>query len=69
MVICVFNEEDNIAPLANRIVEALSGYDFEAIFVDDGSTDRTKEKIRAIADNRFLLVELRKNFGQSSALQ
>lgn len=69
LVICVFNEEDNIAPLANRIVEALSGYDFEAIFVDDGSTDCTKEKIRAIADNRFVLVELRKNFGQSSALQ
>jgi glycosyltransferase involved in cell wall biosynthesis len=69
LVICVYNEEDNVLPLAEQIKVALSEYDFEAIFVDDGSTDRTREKVRAINDHRFILVELRKNFGQSSALQ
>lgn len=69
LVICVFNEEDNVLPLADQIKTALKGYEFEAIFVDDGSTDSTREKVRQIGDNRFMLVELRKNYGQSSALQ
>ncbi|HKM94992.1 MAG TPA: glycosyltransferase [Prolixibacteraceae bacterium] len=69
LVICVFNEEDNVLPLTDQIKTALDGYEFEAIFVDDGSTDSTREKIRQIGDERFILVELRKNYGQSSALQ
>lgn len=69
LVICVYNEEENILPLVARIQETLSNYDYEAIFVDDGSTDSTKQKIRSINDERFVLVELRKNYGQSSALQ
>lgn len=69
LVICVYNEEDNVTPLADQIIKSLANYDFEAIFVDDGSTDSTKDKIRAINDKRFILVELRKNYGQSSALQ
>jgi glycosyltransferase involved in cell wall biosynthesis len=69
LVICVFNEENNIQPLAEQIKSSLSDYDFEAIFVDDGSIDSTREKIKAINDDRFVLVALRKNYGQSSALQ
>jgi glycosyltransferase involved in cell wall biosynthesis len=69
LIICVCNEEENILPLADQIIMELNDYDFEAIFVDDGSTDSTREKIRKIKDNRFILVELRKNYGQSSAIQ
>lgn len=69
LVICVYNEENNVEPLVAQIKNALSDFDFEAIFVDDGSTDSTKKKIRAINDERFVLVELSKNYGQSSALQ
>ena len=69
LVICVYNEELNIRPLSEQIIEALDGYDYEAIFVDDGSTDRTREEIMAINDERFVLLELKKNYGQSSALQ
>lgn len=69
VVICVYNEEPNIQPLSQQIKDALSGIDFEAIFVDDGSTDRTREEIRKINDDRFILVELKRNYGQSSALQ
>ena len=69
LVICVFNEEPNIKPLSDQIKNALSKIDFEAIFVDDGSTDNTRAEILKINDPRFLLVELKRNYGQSSALQ
>ncbi|QIA07388.1 glycosyltransferase family 2 protein [Draconibacterium halophilum] len=69
LVICVWNEEPNIKPLSEQIKAALEGIDYEAIFVDDGSTDKTRDAIRKINDDRFLLVELKRNYGQSSALQ
>lgn len=69
VVICVFNEGPNIGPLAEEIKKALRSVDFEAIFVDDGSTDNTCSEIMAIADERFILIELKRNYGQSSALQ
>lgn len=69
LVICVFNEEPNIKPLSDQIKAALNNYNFEAIFVDDGSTDKTREEILKINDDRFVLVELKRNYGQSSALQ
>ncbi|NQU52355.1 MAG: glycosyltransferase family 2 protein [Bacteroidetes bacterium] len=69
LVICVWNEEQNIKPLSVQITEALNGFDFEAIFVDDGSTDSTREEIKKINNERFILVELKRNYGQSSALQ
>ena len=69
LVICVFNEELNIKPLSEQIINALKNIDFEAIFVDDGSTDNTREEILKIDDERFILVELKRNYGQSSALQ
>jgi glycosyltransferase involved in cell wall biosynthesis len=69
VVICVYNEEPNIAPLSQQMKEALKDIDFEAIFVDDGSTDGTRREVMAIGDERFVLVELMRNYGQSSALQ
>ncbi len=69
LVICVYNEEPSIQPLSEQIKAALGGIDFEAIFVDDGSTDNTIDEIKKINDERFILVELKKNYGQSSALQ
>ena len=69
LVICVFNEEPNIKPLSEQIKMAVKDYDFEAIFVDDGSTDKTCSEIKKINDDRFILVELKMNYGQSSALQ
>jgi glycosyltransferase involved in cell wall biosynthesis len=69
LVICVYNEEPNIKPLSDQIIKALDGIDFEAIFVDDGSTDKTRSEVKKINDERFILVELKRNYGQSSALQ
>lgn len=68
VVITVMNEEENIKPLLENIRYALGGVDYEIVLVDDGSTDKTKQQILSYADERTVLVELRKNYGQSTAM-
>ncbi len=68
VVITVMNEEENIGPLIQEIRKSLPGLDYEVIFVDDGSEDQTRQQIVAHADERIKLVELRKNYGQSTAM-
>ncbi|MEY4377612.1 MAG: hypothetical protein RJB26_2162 [Pseudomonadota bacterium] len=48
VVIPVCNEQDNVVPLAREIAVALAGRQFEVLFVDDGSTDATVEKLRGL---------------------
>jgi len=67
-VVCVYNEELNIKPLVEKITEALSGHEYEIIYVDDGSTDNTVKEILNLNHPKLTLVEFRRNFGQSSAL-
>ena len=45
VVIPLFNEEDNIAPLQEELAAALAGREYELVLVDDCSTDRTLERI------------------------
>jgi glycosyltransferase involved in cell wall biosynthesis len=68
LVIPVMNEEDNIAPLLEAVRNALSDFDYEVILVDDGSSDATRKRIVEYADDRTVMVELRKNYGQSTAM-
>jgi glycosyltransferase involved in cell wall biosynthesis len=68
VVIPVMNEEDNIKPLLEAIRNSLSEFEYEVILVDDGSSDNTKKMILENADERTVLVELRKNYGQSTAM-
>lgn len=68
LVIPVMNEEDNIQPLLETVREALKDIDYEVILVDDGSSDATRKRIVENADERTVLVELRKNYGQSTAM-
>jgi len=68
LVIPVMNEEDNIKPLLEAVRDALKDIDYEIVLVDDGSTDATKKVIVENADERTILVELRKNYGQSTAM-
>jgi glycosyltransferase involved in cell wall biosynthesis len=68
IVITVMNEEENIKPLLEAVRSALAGIDYEVILVDDGSTDKTKQKVLDNSDDRTVLVELRKNYGQSTAM-
>jgi glycosyltransferase involved in cell wall biosynthesis len=68
VVVCVYNEEPNIQPMVKWITEALEGYDYEIVYVDDGSTDGTLKELRKLKHDRLKVIELRKNYGQSSAL-
>lgn len=69
----VYEEEENISPLYEELREVLEGLDksYEIIFVDDGSPDDSYGKMEELASQgeNFRAVKLRKNFGQSSALQ
>ena len=68
VVIPVMNEEDNIPLLLAAVRNALDGVDYEIVLVDDGSTDGTKRRVLEHADDRTVFVELRKNYGQSTAM-
>lgn len=68
LVVPVFNEEENIPLLTERISTALSDYTFELIYVDDCSTDGTRKAIKKLNNAKVVLVELKKNYGQSLAM-
>ncbi|WIM05503.1 MAG: glycosyltransferase family 2 protein [Candidatus Nitricoxidivorans perseverans] len=71
VVIPVFNEIDNVDDLVSRLGEALSSLDFEAILVDDGSSDGTGVRLAELATTREWLkpIYLARNYGQSTAMQ
>jgi glycosyltransferase involved in cell wall biosynthesis len=67
----LLNEQDNIGPLYQQITGALTGrYDYEIIFIDDGSTDGSFEVLTGLheQDRRVRVIRLRRNFGQTAAL-
>lgn len=66
VVVPVFNEEENMSILQSELTTALAGRDYEIVFVDDGSSDRTVEKIENSPRVRILRFE--KNRGQSAAM-
>lgn len=72
LIIPVHNEEGNVTTLVNAINETMLGlaYEYEIVFVDDGSRDGTMSEIKKIArqDNRILYLSFSKNFGKDNAL-
>ncbi len=72
IVVPFHNEEDNVTTLYDRLKAVMEYVNetFELVFVDDGSRDRTYRLLEEIAavDSRVLVVKLRRNFGQTSAL-
>ena len=72
IVIPVYNEQDNVFPLHERVSAALqqTGEDYEVIIVNDGSSDLTEANLKSIAasDPRFKIINFRRNFGQTAAV-
>lgn len=66
VIVPVYNEEENVPILQAELRAALRGIDHEFIFVDDGSADRTTERIEPAPNLRVIRFE--KNAGQSAAM-
>jgi glycosyltransferase involved in cell wall biosynthesis len=72
IVVPFHNEQENVTELYSRLKAVMEqvAATFELVFVDDGSSDRTFQVLQEIAavDSRVVVVKLRRNFGQTSAL-
>ena len=71
VVVPLFNEEENVPELHRGVKSVMesAGQEYEIIYVDDGSTDRTLpllEEIRA-GDGNMVVISFRRNFGQTAA--
>lgn len=73
VIIPLLNEEESIPELNDKIVGVLQKekiYDYEIIYVDDGSTDKSFEVIKNLRrnNNRIHCIRFRRNYGKSAAL-
>lgn len=68
IVIPMYNEQGNAALLIDKVREQFQGYSYELILVDDCSIDGTVQEIKEKNDPNVVLIELKKNYGQSSAM-
>ncbi len=72
LVIPIYNEEENIPLLYAEIKEVLdtTSYQYEMVFVDDGSSDTSVKVLEELSkeDEKILIIELRRNFGQTAAM-
>ncbi len=70
VLIATYNEEDNVCPLTEELVNIfntqLTQYDYEIVFIDNHSRDKTRERLRALcAENpKVKAIFNAKNFGQ-----
>jgi glycosyltransferase involved in cell wall biosynthesis len=71
VVIPLYNEEENVQELHGNLKAVLdkNSLEYEILYVDDGSTDRTLELLQKIQseDNHVIVLSLRRNFGQTAA--
>jgi glycosyltransferase involved in cell wall biosynthesis len=71
VVVPLLDEEENLPALYEQITRALAGrYEYELVFIDDGSTDRSFEVLKGFqaSDPRVRVIRFRRNFGQTAAL-
>jgi len=78
VIVPVFNEEDTISHFLKRAIQALKAAcnvieadsDFEIVFIDDGSTDKTADQIAAAVreSRKIKMISLSRNFGKDAAL-
>lgn len=70
IVVPCFNEEESVEIFLNEIKKTLNEYDYEIIYVNDGSSDNTLEKIKELVDlnSNVKYISFSRNFGKESAI-
>ena len=71
-VIPAYNEEGNVKLLAEKVIKEIADvFDYEIVFVDDGSTDKTLQILKLLNENNpnIHYVSLSRNFGHQNALK
>jgi polyisoprenyl-phosphate glycosyltransferase len=72
IIVPVYNEAPNLPLLYKAIIASLNqlSYDFELIFIDDGSSDESPKALRELAENddRLTVIEFARNFGKEEAV-
>ena len=70
IVVPIFNEQDSILALYNQINLELKNFDREIVFINDGSSDNSKEIISDIIanDKNVVMIDFMKNFGKATGL-
>ena len=56
IVVPLYNEEDNVVLLTQKINESLEGYNYQIVYVDDFSTDKTRIKVKEMDDKKVHLL-------------
>ena len=72
VIIPILNEENNIIPLSEKLIPILNRYtDYEIIFIDDGSSDQTLQKVKQLRknDKHINYISFSRNFGHQHALK
>ena len=70
VLIPAYNEEGNITELNKRLTNTLKEYNYELIYINDGSKDKTLEKIKNISKNadNIKYISFSRNFGKDAAI-
>ena len=65
-----YNEEGNINELNKKLIESLKNVDYEIIYINDGSKDKTLDKIKTVSKNNenIKYISFSKNFGKDAAI-
>ncbi len=70
VVVPLYNEAKSIPELAKRLTKVLKAYNYEIIFVNDGSTDGSEAVLNQIAEQneRIKVIHFKRNYGQTAAI-
>lgn len=70
VVVPLYNEEENVTPLLEKLIPAVSNFSYEILLVNDGSSDNTIEKVKEYTktNKAIKLISFVRNFGHQMAL-
>lgn len=72
VIVPVYNERENLEPFVAALTQALdpTGEEYEVLLIDDGSTDGSEVYLATLPrkDDRFRVIQFRRNFGQTAAM-